>query len=44
MKENKLLSLNREELIRVINKHTKVDGTLNDDIIEILKEVLFSHE
>lgn len=44
MKENKLLSLNRKELIRVINKHTKADGTLDDDIVEILKDELFSHE
>lgn len=44
MKENKLLSLNREELISVINKHTKVDGTLDDDIVESLKDELFSYE
>lgn len=44
MKENKLLSLNREELIRVINKHTKVDGTLDNNIVEILKDELFSNE
>lgn len=44
MKESKLLSLNREKLIRVINKHTKVDGALDDDIVEILKDELFSHE
>lgn len=44
MKESKLLSLNREKLIRVINKHTKVDGTFDDDIVESLKDELFSHE
>lgn len=44
MEKNKFLNLSREEMIRTINKHTKVDGTLDNDMVEILKEVLFSHE
>ena len=34
----------RKEMMRTINKHTKVDGTLDNDMVEILKEILFSHE
>lgn len=42
MKNNKPLS--KEEVIRIVNKHTKVDGTLDNNIVEILKDELFSNE